>query len=290
MKNKIQNPPILITGMHRSGTTLLVKLLMKLGYFPGYKLDNNLESIFFQRVNEWLMKRAGGAWDYPLPIKNLFNSTSLKKQIIKFLLDEMSSLRFSEYSGKNKEYNKNIWGWKDPRLVFTIDLWKDIFPDLKLIIIRRNGIDVANSLFKRQVYNLKNGMNPFFIYSLKKRIKDAIRPIESFNFQSCRCTTLQGCFELWEEYQNEADNLYMKFNGNKLYICYEDLLLDPENMVGQLKQFLPINIDAKGIQDIIDELNSKRAFAFKNDNNLHEFYLRVKDRKLMKKYGYNDLL
>ena len=74
MIKKNLNPPILITGMHRSGTTLMVKLLRKLGYFPGHRLDSNLESTFFQRLNEWVLKRSGGAWDNPLPIKNLLKS------------------------------------------------------------------------------------------------------------------------------------------------------------------------------------------------------------------------
>ena len=40
--------PIIITGMHRSGTTLIVKLLENNGvYFGSYK-DSNKESIFFQ--------------------------------------------------------------------------------------------------------------------------------------------------------------------------------------------------------------------------------------------------
>ena len=35
MNNLFDNPPLLILGMHRSGTTLLVEILMKLGYFSG---------------------------------------------------------------------------------------------------------------------------------------------------------------------------------------------------------------------------------------------------------------
>ena len=39
--------PIIIIGMHRSGTTLLSKLLEKCGVFMGTKKEENNESIFF---------------------------------------------------------------------------------------------------------------------------------------------------------------------------------------------------------------------------------------------------
>ena len=44
--------PIIITGMHRSGTSLLSEILMKQGVFMGSKLDSNSESVFFQRIKE----------------------------------------------------------------------------------------------------------------------------------------------------------------------------------------------------------------------------------------------
>ena len=39
--------PLLITGMHRSGTSLLVEILEKNGIFFGAYQDHNRESIFF---------------------------------------------------------------------------------------------------------------------------------------------------------------------------------------------------------------------------------------------------
>ncbi len=43
-------PPILIVGMHRSGTSLLTGLLRRLGLITGWSL-NNEESVFFHCVN-----------------------------------------------------------------------------------------------------------------------------------------------------------------------------------------------------------------------------------------------
>ncbi len=59
-------PPVIVAGMHRCGTTMLVRLLTRVGGFFGTRLDPNAEAFFFLRLNEGVLRRAGGAWDYPL--------------------------------------------------------------------------------------------------------------------------------------------------------------------------------------------------------------------------------
>ncbi|MEZ5023867.1 MAG: sulfotransferase [Chitinophagales bacterium] len=41
------------------------------------------------------------------------------------------------------------WGWKEPRNSFTLEFYKELFPDAKIIHIYRNPIDSANSYLKR---------------------------------------------------------------------------------------------------------------------------------------------
>jgi hypothetical protein len=40
-------PPVIIIGMSRSGTTLLVEMLEQLGLFAGNKKTRNNEALFF---------------------------------------------------------------------------------------------------------------------------------------------------------------------------------------------------------------------------------------------------
>jgi hypothetical protein len=42
------------------------------------------------------------------------------------------------------------WGWKDPRNSITLPVWLKLFPDARVIHIVRNGVDVAESLYRRQ--------------------------------------------------------------------------------------------------------------------------------------------
>ena len=46
--------PIIVVGMHRSGTTLAVEMLEGLGVYVGRKGGSNLEARLFKRVNKWL--------------------------------------------------------------------------------------------------------------------------------------------------------------------------------------------------------------------------------------------
>ena len=60
--------PIIITGMHRSGTSLLTKLLSN-HLFIGNRVDNNNESIYFQRINRWLLSCNSCSWDNPISVE-----------------------------------------------------------------------------------------------------------------------------------------------------------------------------------------------------------------------------
>ena len=66
-----KNSPIIIAGMHRSGTSMVTNILKKLGLTIGSKLDSNHESIFFQRINIWMMSLLGSSWDSPKKFENI---------------------------------------------------------------------------------------------------------------------------------------------------------------------------------------------------------------------------
>lgn len=51
--------------MHRSGTTLVTRMLMELGVFMGATRDRYGESRFHQHVNRQLMLAAGATWATP---------------------------------------------------------------------------------------------------------------------------------------------------------------------------------------------------------------------------------
>ena len=70
-----KNSPIIITGMHRSGTSLLSSKLSEMNVFMGIYQDINNESLFFQRLNRWMMNHIESSWDDPKSFFDIDNIT-----------------------------------------------------------------------------------------------------------------------------------------------------------------------------------------------------------------------
>ena len=60
--------PVILLGMHRSGTAMIARLLDALGLFQGSELQEDHESTWFLEINDLLLRRVNAAWDNPDPI------------------------------------------------------------------------------------------------------------------------------------------------------------------------------------------------------------------------------
>ena len=57
---------IVVLGMHRSGTSLVTRLLVEMGVYMGPRLDvRNWEDADFQKTNQTILDMAGGNWGKP---------------------------------------------------------------------------------------------------------------------------------------------------------------------------------------------------------------------------------
>src|SRR5580658_5081957 len=61
--------PVILLGMHRSGTAMIARLLDELGLFQGSELQDDHESTWFLAINDILLERVNAAWDNPAPIR-----------------------------------------------------------------------------------------------------------------------------------------------------------------------------------------------------------------------------
>ncbi|MHA1748489.1 MAG: sulfotransferase family protein [Promethearchaeota archaeon] len=146
-----QQQPILICGMHRSGTSLITQMLFSCGLFLGdesdlmkaHSKDNPTgywEDNEIVKFSENLITKLQGSWFNPKPFYNP-----------SWLLD----IDLEEEQQKAVEILEpiikpdKIWGWKDPRTTILLPFWKSLFPRLKLIICLRDPVEVAFSLSKR---------------------------------------------------------------------------------------------------------------------------------------------
>lgn len=140
-KNK--GTPIVILGMHRSGTSLLASMLHRIGISMGQEfLDSDqfntkgyFEDVDFLWINKGILESSGGIWYAPPQIDEILEGDNKFEEIIKDTI-----------ARKRKLAGRNSWGWKDPRTCLTCWKFAEEIPDAKFIIIVRKLNDIKKSL------------------------------------------------------------------------------------------------------------------------------------------------
>lgn len=260
--------------MHRSGTTLLTSILEKMGLYVGFKNGENYESEFFHAENEKILNLVGGSWENPKNVKFLLENDALKKMHFEYLEKLLKSPATAEYLGwfnyikYRSLYNIDFpWGWKDPVNTFTLPLWLELFPDAKVVHIKRHGVDVAQSLVVR--YNQK--LNTKLQRQVLRLKRFYLRPRHTKAIGT-RCVNLEEGLKLWDEYLTNAERIMSTLpEKQKLSLRYEELLDSPETIITKLADFSKLNYTDKTIEELTNGIEKKRRNAFQDDPKLLQF-------------------
>jgi hypothetical protein len=164
---------VCITGMHRSGTSLVGQILHNCGPYLGpYRLlatatadnmDGYWEHPDFRQLNDDILSHFGGGWDVAPTLP-----TGWEK------LPELEPLRQRARTLIQQFDDQRFWGWKDPRSALTMHFWRHLIPDLKVVICVRNPLDVARSLSRRGMSSLAFGLRLWHTYY--ERLLAAVAP------------------------------------------------------------------------------------------------------------------
>lgn len=170
--------PIIILGMHRSGTSCLAGILQQAGLYLGdvstsnkYNVKGNRENPEVMKLNNDLLQYNNGDWDSPTEKVN-WNESHLAK------IDKLINQFENNYPNKH-------WGFKDPRILLTFPFWDNAFPNSILIGTIRNPIDVAHSLHRRDSnYSIQKGLDLWLSYNkqLLLLLKKKSFPLISFDY------------------------------------------------------------------------------------------------------------
>jgi GT2 family glycosyltransferase len=165
---------VCIAGAHRSGTSMLTRLLHECGLFLGPESelmpaqtdnpDGFWEHLRFVALNDEVLNTLGGAWDLPPRLDEDFSDARLDplRMKAKQLIEEFNSA--------------GVWGWKDPRNSLTLPFWKSVLPGLKTIVVVRNPLEAASSMNKRNGLSCPFGLRLWEIYN--RRILSATTIVE----------------------------------------------------------------------------------------------------------------
>src|SRR5690606_14895106 len=133
-----QASPIVVIGMHRAGTRLLVDVLDKLGVFMGADRQGDAESVTFMVINEGLLHQCGAFWSEPMSAHFVLAQDDAVRHLAAVAREALNAQLddFAGPSGWHLETSANplpVFGWKDPRNTFTLPVWKQVFPELRVI-------------------------------------------------------------------------------------------------------------------------------------------------------------
>jgi len=193
-----------ITGMERSGTSLIVRLasfsglylgsLDKLILETGYNPKGCWEHRNLLNISEEILGRYQGNTHNP----PLFAAGWEMDPGLDDLYQRAEEIIQEDFSGEA------LWGWKYTRLCLTLPFWRRLKPKMRHVLCLRDPMDVAVSLVRNQwVPDLEHGL------------------------------------WLWEHYTNSA--LHATAGSPRLLIFYEDCMADWSKEYGRLAQFLEIS-------------------------------------------------
>ena len=152
MFNRNIQSPVLIVGMHRSGTSMVAKAFNEAGIFMGAMRDHNGEVLYGIDLNERILEKSGGSWhNPPSPEALALTIPSFEKNLEPVHLYGAHLKHPSGRALRLKSIYSGPWGVKDPRLCFTLPWWLEKFPKAKVIWVLRDEDEIVSSLMRRQV-------------------------------------------------------------------------------------------------------------------------------------------
>lgn len=267
--------PIIIIGMHRSGTTMIASMLRELGLFIGNDLEKNSESQYFMMLNAWILKESGGRWDNPTIVLRTLQNAMVRNYFVEYIKTQIELPVVSSYLGISRYLRygglNNLdfpWCWKDPVNTFTLPIWLDIFPNAKIIHVYRNGIDVASSLRERSSNEINKELNKSKIKKSLTCLRSKLGPVAtSFN-----TLNLEYGFRLWEEYVAMCRTHRELLANPFIEIKYEAFLENPLDNLNALVQFCGLpNIDNSKLAVVAQDIKTSRKMAYKNNSEVVAF-------------------
>jgi hypothetical protein len=260
-------------GMHRSGTSLVARMLAEAGVHMGADCNVHHESDFFRELNKFLFRAAHADWDWPLAMLPTLEDEALCGALVKHLEESCVSKDARAFLGRRLgrarlAEQRRPWGWKDPRNTCTLPLWLRVFPTARVINVYRNGVDVAASLVARE-------------RKRRGRIHNPIR--------SSRCLDPDRAFELWTEYIEMSLQVTAELPPSRVRdVRFETLLAKPEVILRRILEFVGLEVEDDVVRALATEVDAERGLAFQSDPEWTAFRRARAEHPLMQRLEYAD--
>jgi O-antigen biosynthesis protein len=206
---------IILTGMHRSGTSMIARFLHNSGINMGETLlgphpsnpYGHFEDINFLNFHREVLRRENKGED-----QWVFKSPIIYDDDVKNAFEIISP---------NRERGE-IWGWKEPRTCLFLNFWGELIPEGRFLFVFRDPFYVLDSLGRRH-------QTPLSAWTLNSRYLMA-----------------------WIYYNKQILN-YIRLNRERSVIfAIEKVLKSPEEFINKLNEFFGLNFTLDIFNDSCD--------------------------------------
>jgi len=221
-QRQLSDAPLIVLGMHRSGTTLLARILDAAGVYMGSRLSGNHEPRLFQDTNRQVLDFFGCSWcrleGLPPASALALGYGNLVRAMSERLIQDMDHgfLDARATAGAN-------WGWKDPRNCLTAPQYLRLFPKARALFVFRRARSVVNSLLVRNRRLLEKG------------------PLSAGSTADVPgAFDASSAYSLWNLYNTRALEALPGFAQIGV-LCYEDLVASPDREIARVLDELRID-------------------------------------------------
>lgn len=161
---------LFIAGFHRSGTTIVTKLLAT---HPQLKVGDHAEitweNLPFYETNRAILKANGGSWRKPPQVKV---DVAMQARIVRVLREERA---------------KGVNVLKDPRFCLTAPLWLSTAKaegiKSKILVVTRNPVDSVRSLRRLYKVEMDEGLALYERYYMNLMREIPLMPVRTVLFE-----------------------------------------------------------------------------------------------------------
>jgi hypothetical protein len=196
---------LIVAGMHRSGTSLTASWLAHSGLFVGdtllaNRVDNpmgHFEDESFLHLHEDILKANG---------LNYQMQPGEDPEIL-----PAHRLRAKELIAQRAD--RPMWGWKDPRTTLFLPLWKELIPNMKVLVVYRHYALVAESMMRRERKSPRN----------RNAVSPRLHWILRVRFSFLNRSLLRRYLRVWQRYNQAALDFARAYPNDSLVIAIEQL-------------------------------------------------------------------